>query len=72
MWLMWCRMSLAESLAAATINAAHSLGRGSSHGSIEVGKVERQCHNGYYDIIQGGPVFRIRIQIQVDPGFSAD
>jgi len=33
------RMSLAESLAAATINSAHSLGRSKSHGSIEVGKV---------------------------------
>jgi len=33
------RMSLPEALAAATINAAHSLGRSSTHGSIEVGKV---------------------------------
>ncbi len=33
------RMSLAEALSAATINAAHSLGRGATHGSIEVGKV---------------------------------
>jgi len=33
------RMSLAESLAAATINSAHSLGRSETHGSIEVGKV---------------------------------
>merc|ERR1719187_1677310 len=33
------RMSLNEALAAATINAAHSLGRGFSHGSLEVGKV---------------------------------
>jgi len=32
------RMSLTEALAAATINAAHSLGRSSTHGSIEVGK----------------------------------
>jgi cytosine/adenosine deaminase-related metal-dependent hydrolase len=32
-------MSLAEALSAATINAAHSLGRGATHGSIEVGKV---------------------------------
>ena len=32
-------MSLAESLAAATINAAHSLGRGASHGSLGAGKV---------------------------------
>ena len=30
------KMSLAESLAAATINSAHSLGRSKSHGSIEV------------------------------------
>ena len=30
------RMSLAESLAAATINSAHSLGRSDTHGSIEV------------------------------------
>ena len=33
------RMSMSESLAAATINAAHSLGRSSTHGSIEEGKV---------------------------------
>jgi len=33
------RMSLPESLAAATINSAHSLGRSSTHGSIEEGKV---------------------------------
>merc|ERR1719209_630491 len=33
------RMTLNEALAAATINAAHSIGRGASHGSIEVGKV---------------------------------
>ena len=33
------RMSLTEALAAATINAAHSLGRAKTHGSIEVGKV---------------------------------
>ena len=33
------RLSLAEALAAATINAAHSLGRGGTHGSIEAGKV---------------------------------
>jgi len=32
-------MCLAEALSAATINAAHSLGRGATHGSIEVGKV---------------------------------
>ena len=32
------RMSLPEALAAATINAAHSLGRSATHGSIEVGK----------------------------------
>lgn len=32
------KMSLSEALAAATINAAHSLGRSSTHGSIEVGK----------------------------------
>ena len=30
------RMSLPESLAAATINSAHSLGRSETHGSIEV------------------------------------
>ncbi len=33
------RMSLTEAMAAATINAAHSLGRAATHGSIEVGKV---------------------------------
>jgi imidazolonepropionase len=33
------RMTLNEALAAATINAAHSIGRGATHGSIEVGKV---------------------------------
>jgi len=33
------RMSLSEALAAATINSAHSLGRSSTHGSIEEGKV---------------------------------
>jgi len=33
------RMTLNEALAAATINAAHSIGRGASHGSLEVGKV---------------------------------
>lgn len=33
------RMSLDETLAAATINAAHSIGRSKSHGSIEKGKV---------------------------------
>ena len=33
------RMSLEEALAAATINAAHSIGRSSTHGSIEKGKV---------------------------------
>jgi len=33
------RLSLSEALAAATINSAHSLGRSSTHGSIEVGKV---------------------------------
>lgn len=32
------RMSMAESLIAATINAAHALGRSTSHGSLEVGK----------------------------------
>ena len=32
------KMTLSEALAAATINAAHSLGRSSTHGSIEVGK----------------------------------
>lgn len=32
-------LSLPESLSAATINAAHTLGRSRSHGSIEVGKV---------------------------------
>lgn len=33
------KMSLEETLAAATINAAHSIGRSKTHGSIEVGKV---------------------------------
>ncbi|XP_023345291.1 probable imidazolonepropionase isoform X2 [Eurytemora carolleeae] len=33
------RMSMNEALAAATINAAHSIGRGATHGSIQVGKV---------------------------------
>jgi len=33
------RMSLNETLAASTINAAHSIGRSKTHGSIEVGKV---------------------------------
>ena len=33
------RMSMNEALAAATINAAASLGRSQTHGSIEVGKV---------------------------------
>lgn len=33
------RMSLTEAVAAATINAAHSLGRSRTHGSIEKGKV---------------------------------
>lgn len=32
-------MSLSEVFAAATINAAHSIGRSATHGSIEVGKV---------------------------------
>jgi imidazolonepropionase len=32
-------MSLGEALAAATLNAAHSLGRSDTHGSIEKGKV---------------------------------
>ena len=32
------RMSMTEALAASTINAAHSLGRSNSHGSIEKGK----------------------------------
>lgn len=32
-------MSLPEALAASTINSAHSLGRGATHGSLEVGKV---------------------------------
>jgi len=36
------RMSLSEALSAATINAAHSLGRGATHGSIEVGKVPKK------------------------------
>ena len=31
-------LSLSESLAAATINAAHSLGRSDAVGSVEVGK----------------------------------
>ena len=33
------RMSLSEALAAATINAAHSIGRSKTHGSIERGKM---------------------------------
>ncbi|KAL3201596.1 hypothetical protein MRX96_012623 [Rhipicephalus microplus] len=33
-----CGMSLEESLVAATINGAASLGRSSTHGSLEVGK----------------------------------
>lgn len=33
------RMSLSEAFAAATINAAHSIGRSATHGSIEIGKV---------------------------------
>jgi len=33
------RMSLNEALAAATINAAHSIGRGQTHGAIQLGKV---------------------------------
>jgi|APCry1669192806_1035432.scaffolds.fasta_scaffold236851_1 urease alpha subunit len=33
------RMSLDETLAAATINSAHSIGRSKTHGSIEKGKV---------------------------------
>ena len=33
------RMSLNETLAASTINAAHSIGRSKTHGSIEVGKI---------------------------------
>lgn len=33
------RMSLEEVLAAATINAAKSIGRAATHGSLEVGKV---------------------------------
>ena len=33
------RMSMPEVLAAATINAAASVGRSHSHGSLEVGKV---------------------------------
>ncbi len=32
------RLSLSESLAAATINAAHSLGRSGKVGSVETGK----------------------------------
>lgn len=32
-------MSMPEALAAATINAAASLGKSTSHGSIEVGKL---------------------------------
>ena len=32
------RMSLSEAMAAATINAAHSIGRSETHGSIERGK----------------------------------
>ena len=33
------RMSMNEALAAATINAAASVGRSKTHGSIEIGKV---------------------------------
>ena len=33
------RMSMPEALAAATINAAATIGRAHSHGSLEVGKV---------------------------------
>ena len=33
------RMSLSEAMAGATINAAHSIGRSETHGSIEKGKV---------------------------------
>ena len=33
------RMSMNESLVAATINSAASLGRSETHGSLEVGKV---------------------------------
>ena len=32
------KMSLAETLAASTINSAHSIGRSATHGSIEIGK----------------------------------
>ncbi len=32
------RMSLEEAVAASTINAAHSIGRSKTHGSIEKGK----------------------------------
>jgi imidazolonepropionase len=32
-------MSMPEALAAATINAASSLGKSATHGSLEVGKV---------------------------------
>ena len=37
--LLIFRMSLAEALAAATINSAHSIGRGATHGSIQENKV---------------------------------
>ncbi len=37
--LLIFRMSLAEALAAATINSAHSIGRGATHGSIQEKKV---------------------------------
>lgn len=33
------KMSMSESLIAATLNSAHALGRSHSHGSIEEGKV---------------------------------
>lgn len=33
------RMSMEESLVAATINAAASVGRAETHGSLEVGKI---------------------------------
>ena len=44
------RMSLAESLAAATINSAHSLGRSHTHGSIE-GKMIIFCDRNFRSFV---------------------
>ena len=48
------RMSLAESLAAATINSAHSLGRSETHGSIEVTR-----ENNFHFAIETSNNFRL-------------